>query len=392
MNGSLQIKNDKYYIVSSYKDIDGKYKTKWISTNLPVKGNKKAAQEMLNKWCLEHSQCNMAYANVMFADYLERWIKDASAHIQRSTLRGYKSNLKNHILPYFRNTGVKLVDLKIRDLERFYNYLSSEEKSLSPQSVRHCHRIISKSLNDAIRLEIISSNPATLARLPKLNRFVGTFLNMEQLQELVKLFRGKAVEPVVKFICTYGLRRSEALGLCWDKVDFNNNQFTVCRTMIQGDGENYIKDCTKNDSSYRTLPLTADMREMLLELKAKRSDNQKLFGASYVDNMLVFTFPDGSPISPNYLTRTFHNTVENSNLPKVRLHDLRHSVATNLLAKGMSLVDTQLWLGHSQPSTTLNFYAHADSSSKKNIQLLLDEELHFDNDEPGDSEQPVDNF
>ena len=162
--------------------------------------------------------------------------------------------------------------------------------------------------------------------------------------------------------------------------------------MIQGDGENYIKDCTKNDSSYRTLPLTADMREMLLELKAKRSDNQKLFGASYVDNMHVFTFPDGSPISPNYLTRTFHNTVENSNLPKVRLHDLRHSVATNLLAKGMSLVDTQLWLGHSQPSTTLNFYAHADSSSKKNIQLLLDEELHFDNDEPGDSEQPVDNF
>lgn len=386
MNGSLQIKNDKFYIVSSYKDLEGNRKTKWIATHLPVKGNKKAAQDLLDKWRLEHSGCDMAYSNLLFADYLDSWIKDMSINIQPSTLRGYKSNLKNHILPYFRSAGIKLVDLKIRDLERFYNYLSSEEKSLSPQSVRHCHRIISKSLNDAIRLEIITSNPATLARLPKMNRFVGSFLNMAQIQELVTLFKGSTVEPVVKFICTYGLRRSEALGLCWDKVDFDNNQFTICRAMIQGDGENYIKDCTKNDSSYRTLPMTADMREMLLELKAKRSENQKLFGASYVNNILVFTFPDGYPITPNYLTRTFHDTVEKSDLPKIRLHDLRHSVASNLLAKGISLVDTQLWLGHSQPSTTLNYYAHTDSSSKKNIQLLLDEELNLGNDNTGDPE------
>ncbi|MGN1480123.1 MAG: site-specific integrase [Acutalibacteraceae bacterium] len=219
-----------------------------------------------------------------------------------------------------------------------------------------------------------------------MNRFVGSFLNMAQIQELVTLFKGSTVEPVVKFICTYGLRRSEALGLCWDKVDFDNNQFTICRAMIQGDGENYIKDCTKNDSSYRTLPMTADMREMLLELKAKKSENQKLFGASYVNNILVFTFPDGYPITPNYLMRTFHDTVEKSDLHKIRLHDLRHSVASNLLAKGISLVDTQLWLGHSQPSTTLNYYAHTDSSSKRNIQLLLDEELNLGNDNTGDPE------
>lgn len=377
MTGSLQTKNGRFYMVISYKDAKGKHRNRWIATKLPIKGNKKAAQAMLEQWLHDHKNCDISYNNISFADYLEDWINKAQFDLQPSTIRGYRSYLKNHIIPYFRTSGVKLLDLRIRDFEQFYKVCLTKDVGLSPHSVRHCHRIISKSLNDAVRLEIIPSNPAALAKCPKAPRFVGAYLNLKQIQQLAKVFEGTPIEYVVNFICTYGLRRSEALGLCWDKVDFENNHFTVCRAMIQGDGENYLKNCTKNDSSYRTLPLTANMKTMLIKLFKQRMENKKVCGSSYIDNNLVFVWPDGSPITPNYLTRNFHKLIKKSSLPTIRLHDLRHSTASNLLSKNFSTVDVQLWLGHSQPSTTLNFYSHTDSSFKKDIQLLLEKELVF---------------
>lgn len=378
MTGSLQIKNKKYYMVIHYIDESGKRKNKWISTNLSAKGNKKAALAMLDKWLTDHKGCDISYAGISFADYLTQWIETVKPELQPSTIRGYMGNLKNHILPYFRNRKVKLSELKIIDLENFYNFLLSDAKKLSAQSVRHNHRVISKALNDALRHDLILSNPAVLAKLPKQKKFVASFLNISQLHTLVELFENAKAQSVVKFISTYGTRRSEALGLCWDKVDFDNDQFTICRAFIQGSGGNYLKETTKNESSYRTLPLTTDMKEMLITLKAEQARYRKLLGDSYKESNFVFTWQDGSPISPNYLTRTFHKVVSKSDLPPVRLQDLRHSVASNLLSKGFSLVDIQLWLGHSQPSTTLNFYSHVDSTSKSSIKSFLDNSLDFD--------------
>ncbi len=169
------------------------------------------------------------------------------------------------------------------------------------------------------------------------------------------------------------MRRSEAPGLCWDKVDFNNNQFVIARAMIQnGEHGYYLKECTKNESSYRTLPMTKDIRTMLLALKDRQEQNKTFFGNTYVQTDFVFTWPDGNPITPNYITRIFHNVVVESDLPPVRLHDLRHSTAGNLLAHGFSVVEVQRWLGHPQASTTLNFYSHIDATSKINIRDALE--------------------
>ncbi len=366
MTGSLQIKNNRYHMVINYIDDRVGRKNKWISTGLTVKGNKKAAEAMLNKWLTEHEDYNICASEILFCDYLERWIKQIDRDLQESTLKGYRGNLKNHIIPYFKNHRLKLADVRVRHLEDFYSRLI-DEKSLSAQSVRHCHRIISKAMNDAIRLEMIASNPASLAKLPKIQKYESAFLTYPQIKELIAMFKGHILEHVVRFICTYGMRRSEALGLCWDKVDFENNQFTICRAMIQGEKGDYLKDSTKNSSSCRTLPLTPETRVLLLELKERREEYSGLFPSSYAQNNLVFVWEDGHPITTNYLSHIFHEKVINSDLPYVRLHDLRHSAASNLLHDGMTLVEIQKWLGHSQPSTTLNFYSHTDARSNQRI-------------------------
>ena len=120
------------------------------------------------------------------------------------------------------------------------------------------------------------------------------------------------------------------------------------------------------------------MRDLLLSLKAQREQYAPMFPETYASNNLVFVWEDGTPITPNYLTSHFHKVVKQSQLPTIRVHDLRHSAASNLIAHGMSVVDVQHWLGHSQPSTTLNFYAHVDATSKLRVCQSIEAALSFD--------------
>ena len=94
------------------------------------------------------------------------------------------------------------------------------------------------------------------------------------------------------------------------------------------------------------------------------------------DSDYVCTWADGSVISPSYLFQTFHNVISKSSLPSVRLHDLRHSAASNLLNMGFSIVQVQQWLGHGSASTTLNFYAHVDKNSKVVMAEAMEKALY----------------
>ena len=376
MTGSLQVKKNQFYMVLSFQDETGKWKHKWIKTGLEVRGNKTRAKEMLRHTLEEYDKKNINYADITAWEYFQRWLEEKENSVTKSTYRSYKGNMENHIIPYFKELGIKLQQLKAYHLEDYYTFKlntpGEDGKKLSPQTVRHHHQNLSKALNDAVRREIIPFNPAHNAKAPKVPKFRGAYLNPKQLKIMLSLFKDSPVEHPIQMITTYGLRRSECLGLCWQYVDFENEQFTIARTVIQHPGQDYVRDTTKNDSSYRTLPMTGEIKAMLRAIQEDQQENRELFGNCYHESDFVFTQKDGTPISPNYLTRVFHKTMESSDLPTIRLHDLRHSTATNLLANSFSVVEVQHWLGHSQPSTTLNFYSHVDSQSKRHISDALE--------------------
>ena len=170
----------------------------------------------------------------------------------------------------------------------------------------------------------------------------------------------------------YGLRRSEVLGLQWDSFDFENKTITIKHTITitNTDGNNRKiegKDRTKNKSSYRTLPLFDDIANMLLDAKEKQQSFKKAFGNSYNKKYLnyVFVKPDGNIVRPDYVTQHFSILLDKNNMRHIRFHDLRHSCASLLLAKGIPMKSIQEWLGHSNFSTTANLYAHLDTNSKK---------------------------
>jgi len=111
-----------------------------------------------------------------------------------------------------------------------------------------------------------------------------------------------------------------------------------------------------------------DSAHTLLEAhKRLQEERKRLMGESYIDSDYVCTWNNGKLISPNYLTSQFNKIIKNSTFPPIRLHDLRHSTAINLLNRGLSVVQDQERLGHSSAATTLNFYAHADKTSKQAV-------------------------
>lgn len=374
--GNIQIKNGKYYAVLNLKGENGKRKQKWINLELPIRGNKKAAEKILAELLIEYDDGELSPYNLTVADYFKRWLVEVKPKVKPNTYHSYHGNMVNHIIPYFEKKKLLLQDLKPCHLNDYYRYkmqpnskLNSDE-ALSSTTIKHHHQNISKALADAVERELISVNPATAAKTPRAKKFQGSFLNPEEISSLLTLFKGSPVELPVILCSIYGFRRSEVLGLKWRNVDFVNRTITVCETLQQNSGGDYT-DTPKTDSSYRTLPMLDDVYSLLMNKRQLQVDRRNLLRSYYKDSDYVCTLDDGSVISPNYLTRVFHNTITKSSLPHIRLHDLRHSVASNLLNNGFSVVQVQEWLGHGSAATTLNFYAHVDKTSKSSIANAL---------------------
>lgn len=366
--GHLQEKNGNFYIVLSYKDHTGKRKTKWQKTGLPVKGNKKKAEQMLmeaRRNFIPESAPDPE--SILFADFMLQWLEIVKPNIAITTYSSYSGATTKIIAPYFRKKGILLRELKPSDIQQFY---TEQLKRVSGNSVIHYHANIHKSLKYAVKTEMIDSNPADKIERPKKARYTGSFYDCNEIQKLFEAARGTNLEIPIFLGAFYGLRRSEALGLKWDAIDFVNNTITIRHTvtscMIDGKKIQTARDTTKNKSSLRTLPLIPVFKEHLLDTKAKQEENRRLCGRCYDLQYLDYVCVDqlGRLLNPNYISASFPKLLEKNGLRRIRFHDLRHSCASLLLSNGVPMKQIQEWLGHSDFSTTANIYAHLDYNSK----------------------------
>lgn len=387
ITASLQIKNNIYQVVLNYKDINGKRKQKWVSTGLSEKGNNKRLanqkmQEILADF-KETMNCTTSKNNEkLFTLYLKEWLLDIKNTIEENTYDSYKV-IVNKTCDYFKDKNILLNELKPADIQKFYTYLYSKE--LTGNTVLHYHNLIRKALQTALRLDLILSNPADRVERPKKEQFIGSFYSQTELNTLFSLIKDDPLKIVIYLASFYGLRRSEVLGLKWDAFDFENKTITIKHKAIQGKKDNKIvvilKDKTKNQSSYRTLPLVDEIIVLLKEHQKQIDENKKLCGNSYNKKYLDYVCVDsvGKIFRPEYVTDHF-TLIMNKNkdiLRKIRFHDLRHSCASLLLAKGIPMKEIQDWLGHSTYSTTANIYAHLEKDTKNKSANVLSNVLTF---------------
>lgn len=352
---SLQEKNGIYQAVLNYKDKDGKRKQKWVSTKLKVRGNKKQAlakaEELKSDF---EKQLNMEFFkqfpttknnNVLFVDFINDWLETVKQTIEPSTYTSYNQIISGRITKYFTENPIRLIDIEPINIQNYYNVLFAE--GLSGNTVIHHHALIRKSLDYAYKMNLIPSNPADKIQRPKKEQYIGGFYNENELNELFEKSKDDPMELMILMTAFYGLRRSEVLGLKWDAFDFENNTITIKHTVVIAklDGKRQIvaKDRTKNKSSYRTLPLVKEISEKLLETKKKQQAFKEAFGKTYINEFkdYVFVNPQGKLVRPDYVSEHFRILLNNKGLKHIRFHDLRHSCASLLIAKGIPMKDIQ---------------------------------------------------
>lgn len=364
---TVQKRGSYYHICIKYKDAFGKWKCTTESTGLKADiKNKRKAEKICNEVLQKWQDRTARGSDILLADLFVQWLDEVKPLKQPTTYRGYESNMRNHIIPYFLDKRLKLCDLKPKHLNEYYSVKLGE--GLNAQTVRHHAENISAAIRMAQENELIRDNPVSLSRKPKVEGHKGKFLNPEQVTALIKSLDGSVVRIPVIIGAFYGLRRAEILGLKWEDVDFVNGVIHIQHSYLQNTGGDYERDGLKNSSSFRTLPMTEYITELLKAQKEHQQLHRERLGEAYKESDNVCTWDDGKIISPNYLTVAFKKILVENNLPVIRLHDLRHSVASNFLNNGFTIVEVQHWLGHSSPSTTLNFYSHISSDqAKKNM-------------------------
>ena len=397
--GSVQEKNGRFYFVLNLYDANGKRKIKWISTGLTVRGNKRKAESMLREVLLHYDETGelptgrggayekvdakttkplpqplqpVSKSEMLFLDYLNEWVQVHKASIQPATFISYNRMITGRITQYFEPLGLKLCEVTPQVLDEFQEKILLE--GYTTNTVIHYHAIFGKAFKDAVRKDYLETNPMLKVDRPKKNSFRPNFYSKDEVQQLLEVSQDDPLHLCILITAYYGLRRSEVLGLKWDSINFAMQTLTIRHTVARVT-KVVEKNKTKNASSFRSFPLTDDAVRLFKILLQQEQYYRNHYGKDYIDNDYVFTWEDGHPYSPDYVSHTFHKLLKKYDLPHIRFHDLRHTCASMLLSEGYGLKDVQEWLGHSDIKMTANIYGHLDIRRKRSIANGLEQAL-----------------
>ncbi len=300
----------------------------------------------------------------------KRWLPSLS--VRESTKHSYTRNLRTHVLP--RLGSVHLQKITPTDLNTLYRALSSDGnkghrkgEGLSPRTVRYIHTIIGRALGDAVLENLLTVNPAQRATPPRAREATEAAPPMvtwsgPQLARFLEATADDRYGPAFYFLATTGMRRGEALGLTWADVDLDAARISIRRALIVV-GHEATMGSTKTGRS-RVIELDAGTVVVLRQQWKRQAEDRLLIGPAYDSNRL-FCHPTGEAYHPDRFSREFDRKLARFNkdhadepLPRIRLHDLRHTWASLALRAGVHPKVVADRLGHTTTNITLNIYSH----------------------------------
>lgn len=297
-----------------------------------------------------------------FADFIENtWFPlcVCDGEHKHTTVEFYR-NITKKIAAYFK--GAILQQITSLQIQKYIIYLRTEYRSkqgkpVSDKTIRHHYCMLTLVFGFAEEQELITKNPMDKVECPKLAKKKVDALTQEQAKQFFSLLPSAPLEfrCMLYLFITTGLRRGELLGLQWGDMDFDNLTIEIKRNVTYTKRNGIVVDTPKTENSERTIPILPALAELLKRYKLQYHPFSK-------SNAFVFPSDKGNtlPRDPNAITRKVKNFMKRNGLPDLSPHDLRHSCATLLLSNGADIKSVQEILGHTDASTTLNFYVRAD--------------------------------
>ncbi len=349
-----------YVVIDLPHSADGKRRQKWHGAFRTRKEAEAARAKMIHEF---NSGTYVEPTTITLNEWVRsHWFPMVKGRVKPSTFDSYRRNLELHVLPHIGSQQLRQLNPTI--LDRLYADLVSNghrksSEGLSPKTVRYVHAILHKVLADAMDAGLVGINMAERAKPPRPRSTRPneiSFWEPHQLRAFLELVRDHRLEAAWHLAAMTGMRRGEVLGLRWKDIDFDNARISVRQALVSV-GYQVI---TSSPKSHQARVIDLDQRTMN-ELQAnqqRQSQERKEWGADYQERGLVFCREDGSPIHPHSLSQTFERLVSKSGLPRIRLHDLRHTHATIAIKAGVPVKVISERLGHETPAFTLKQYAH----------------------------------
>lgn len=333
-------------------------------------------------------------------EYLGMWLKTYTANIRPNSLNGYQINVNVHIKP--RIGGERLESLNTTIIQSAYNDILSTEykpavyerrgklqamitpaKTYTPKTVRNVHAVLRMALDQARRDGLIFRNPAEDVKMPPAKPLEYTIPEPEQLQRLLSELRHSEYYLAILTCALLACRRGEALGLYWSDIDFDAGTVELKRALITNNLTHTVEiGELKTKNARRTLPLPDALRVSLLAERERRAQAANAAGTHVMDTPFVFADVTGKPFRPDSITQAFKRAAQRADLPNMRLHDLRHTGITYMIANGADPKTVSSFVGHATAQFTMNQYTHVMEQNKRKAGALLESKVLLPTDSP----------
>jgi integrase len=308
----------------------------------------------------------------LVAEWFETYLTEVAAgRVRASTLSNYRRDFERHIRPAIGRH--RLDALGPEHLSRFY--ASRLDQGMSAYAVRYLHAQIRRALGVAVTWGLLARNVAISVQPPALPHHEVSPLSVDEARRVLAAAQGDRMEARWVVGLSLGLRQSEVLGLWWEDIDLDAGTLRVRRqlTRSRNAGQGLDFGPLKSERSKRILALPPALAASLARHREQQRSERNKAGAAWIDPRLVFASTTGGPIDHRNDTRAFKallvaarvrcDEISDANgqvrlVPRVRLHDLRHTAASLLLAQGVPARVLMEVLGHSQIGVTMNIYSH----------------------------------
>ena len=303
-------------------------------------------------------------SNVRVGDWLTAtWLPVMKTQVKPTTWESYRILLELHVLPWLGSTPIqKISATALNDL--YARLLRNGSKRtpgpLKPSTVHHLHLLLHKALGDAVEAGLLFDNPAGRAKPPRLAPVVVSgdqCWTVTDLRRFLDYISDDRLRAAYQLSAMTGMRRGEVLGLQWRDMNLDEARLVVQHAQVVV--RDKLISSTPKSGKPRVVELDAGTVKALWEHRCRQILERKAWGPGYQDSGLVFRREDGSPVHPSSYGQRFRVLIGEAGLPRIRLHDLRHTHASMALQAGVPVKVVSERLGHANPGFTLTLYAHA---------------------------------
>lgn len=319
-------------------------------------GNKAKAQEEAAKIIASTvTGSYVDHSRETVAEFISRWLKDwAAANTSNKTYQRYEQILRRHVEPHIGKLAIQ----KVRPADIQSVHAKSAAAGLADRTRLHVHRVLHRMLKHAAQWGVVQQNVASLVDAPTVAGKEIEILTPAELKKVLTSVQGRSIYPVAITALGTGMRRSEILALRWQDLDLDDASLRVERSLEQTKRGGLLFKAPKTRHGRRTITLPSSLVAALRSHWTAQQEQRLMLGLGKAPpEGLVFSELDGSPRSPNALTKEWSALMGKAKL-KATFHSLRHAHASTLIASGLDVLTISRRLGHGSPAITLGVYGH----------------------------------